>query len=255
MAICLISAISFISAEDFDDNLYSDASDDSDVSTSDDDVDVSDSGDDNNANEKVNLTVKVDWKDTSKSNRPNSITVYIKNGKGTVETVVLSSDDDWTKTVELDKNDAAGKEISYSVSSDQVSGYKDPVVTNQGNVFSITNELKESTTSDSNKNADNKLSSNDKEKNNTIVNNKTIINNTKIVNNTKNINKTTIVNNTTNLNNTNTTVLVKNHFKENPKNDSKNKTQQKLKNTGNPILILVVVIIIVAVAYYFYRKR
>ena len=138
MSIFLIGAVGFISAaDDFDDVV--DSSDDNVKGY----VDDSPVSDDNagSSNEKVKLTVTMNWKDNGGSNRPTSVTVYVKNGNNTVETVVLSKDNGWSKTIDVDKYDGSGNQISYSVSADKIGSYKEPVVKSNGNEFTITNEL------------------------------------------------------------------------------------------------------------------
>ena len=268
MSIFLIGAVSFISADDVDDyysseNYYS--GDDAVDSVQDpvaEDVQTSDTSNDNsqNSNEKVKLTVSVNWKDNNSPNRPTSVTVYIMKDGQKVETVVLSNGNGWNKTVEVNKFDGNGKEVSYSVSADRISGYNDPVVSKNGNEFTVTNELKqvslssplntlkENTSNVQNVSDDKNSSDEDKTVNNTniTVNNKTI-NNTTI--NNKTINNTTI-----NKKVINNTVVNNKNINKTPK-DNKDKQKKSLLNTGNPILILVIVIIVVAVAYYFYSKR
>lgn len=82
----MIGAVGFISAtDDFDDVV------DSSNDYVDGYVDDSPVSDDNagSSNEKVKLTVTMNWKDNGGSNRPTSVTVYVKNGNNTVETVVF----------------------------------------------------------------------------------------------------------------------------------------------------------------------
>ena len=264
LSIFMIGAVSFISASDIDDDLVGSGADDV-VDTSD---DVVVQGTSSNSNDKVNLTISMKWNDNNGPNRPSSVTVYVKNGDKQVESVVLSSANGWTKTVAVDKYDSSGKQISYSVSADKISMYKDPVVTKNGNSFVITNELKEvlsasntnnvvkENNSSNTSNATNDTDSNKTDSNSTGTDNKTINNNT--INN-KTVNNVTINNktiNNTNVNNTTVnSVLIKKPPAKEVKNDTDKQKKNPLKNTGNPILILVVVIIVIAVAYYFYSKR
>ncbi|MEE0939278.1 Cna B-type domain-containing protein [Methanobrevibacter sp.] len=264
LSIFMIGAVSFISASDIDDDLVGSGADDV-VDTSD---DVVVQGTSSNSNDKVNLTISMKWNDNNGPNRPSSVTVYVKNGDKQVESVVLSSANGWTKTVDVDKYDSSGKQISYSVSADKISMYKDPVVTKNGNSFVITNELKEvlsasntnnvvkENNSSNTSNATNDTDSNKTDSNSTGTDNKTINNNT--INN-KTVNNVTINNktiNNTNVNNTTVnSVLIKKPPAKEVKNDTDKQKKNPLKNTGNPILILVVVIIVIAVAYYFYSKR
>lgn len=264
LSIFMIGAVSFISASDIDDDLVGSGADDV-VDTSD---DVVVQGTSSNSNDKVNLTISMKWNDNNGPNRPSSVTVYVKNGDKQVESVVLSSANGWTKTVDVDKYDSSGKQISYSVSADKISMYNDPVVTKNGNSFVITNELKEvlsasntnnvvkENNSSNTSNATNDTDSNKTDSNSTGTDNKTINNNT--INN-KTVNNVTINNktiNNTNVNNTTVnSVLIKKPPAKEVKNDTDKQKKNPLKNTGNPILILVVVIIVIAVAYYFYSKR
>lgn len=264
LSIFMIGAVSFISASDIDDDLVGSGADDV-VDTSD---DVVVQGTSSNSNDKVNLKISMKWNDNNGPNRPSSVTVYVKNGDKQVESVVLSSANGWTKTVDVDKYDSSGKQISYSVSADKISMYKDPVVTKNGNSFVITNELKEvlsasntnnvvkENNSSNTSNATNDTDSNKTDSNSTGTDNKTINNNT--INN-KTVNNVTINNktiNNTNVNNTTVnSVLIKKPPAKEVKNDTDKQKKNPLKNTGNPILILVVVIIVIAVAYYFYSKR
>lgn len=252
LSIFMIGAVSFISASDIDDDLVGSGA-----------ADVVVQGTSSNSNDKVNLKISMKWNDNNGPNRPSSVTVYVKNGDKQVESVVLSSANGWTKTVDVDKYDSSGKQISYSVSADKISMYKDPVVTKNGNSFVITNELKEvlsasntnnvvkENNSSNTSNATNDTDSNKTDSNSTGTDNKTI--NNKTVNNVT-INNKTI--NNTNVNNTTVnSVLIKKPPAKEVKNDTDKQKKNPLKNTGNPILILVVVIIVIAVAYYFYSKR
>lgn len=267
MSIFLIGAVNFISADDVDGYSGNDAVGSVEDSVAD-NVQTSDDSNDNSQNvgEKVNLTIKLDWKDQNSPNRPTSVTVYVMKDGQKVESVVLSNENGWTKSVEVNKFDDSGKEISYSVSADRIGSYKDPAVSKNGDEFTVTNELnqvlssspqdtlKENSSDVQNVSDDDKNSSDeDKTVNNTniTVNNKTI-NNTTI--NNKTINNTTINNkiiNNTVVNNKN----INKTPKDAPKKDNKDKQKKSLLNTGNPILILIIVIIVVAVAYYFYSKR
>lgn len=252
LSIFMIGAVSFISASDIDDDLVGSGA-----------ADVVVQGTSSNSNDKVNLKISMKWNDNNGPNRPSSVTVYVKNGDKQVESVVLSSANGWTKTVDVDKYDSSGKQISYSVSADKISMYKDPVVTKNGNSFVIKNELKEvlsasntnnvvkENNSSNTSNATNDTDSNKTDSNSTGTDNKTI--NNKTVNNVT-INNKTI--NNTNVNNTTVnSVLIKKPPAKEVKNDTDKQKKNPLKNTGNPILILVVVIIVIAVAYYFYSKR
>ena len=266
MSIFLVGAVSFISASDIDDDVVDMGVDDV-VDTSN-DVVVQDTSGGGSSSDKVKLTISMKWNDNNSPNRPSSVTVYVKNGDNLVESVVLSRDNGWTKTVDVSKYDSSGKQISYSVSADKISMYKDPVVTKNGNSFVITNELKEvlsasntnnvvkENNSSNTSNATNDTDSNKTDSNSTGTDNKTINNNT--INN-KTVNNVTINNktiNNTNVNNTTVnSVLIKKPPAKEVKNDTDKQKKNPLKNTGNPILILVVVIIVIAVAYYFYSKR
>ena len=238
MSIFLIGAVGFISAaDDFDDVV--DSSDDN-VNGYVDDSPVSDDNT-GSSNEKVKLTVTMNWKDNGGSNRPTSVTVYVKNGNNTVETVVLSKDNGWSKTIDVDKYDGSGNQISYSVSADKIGSYKEPVVKSNGNEFTITNELSGVLSSSNTDVVKDNKTDNGKKTDKTTNNNLTNIT----------INKNTNVNNTT-VNQ----VILKKSPNETHKNDTKKQDQKKpLQNTGNPLLILVVAIVIVGVAYYFYSKR
>ena len=269
MSIFLIGAVSFISAaDDFD--VVVDSSDDSVDSYVDDSVDDNHVSNDNAAssNEKVKLTVTMNWKDNGGSNRPTSVTVYVKNGDNTVETVVLSKDNGWSKTIDVNKYDGSGNQISYSVSADKIGSYKNPVVESNGNNFTITNELNGVLSSSNNDvvKQNNSINNGDNGTDNgTDENNTSDDNQTSDDNKTDNGNKTNVTNNNstnitinknTNVNNTTINQVILKKPKETPKNDSKKEDQKKpLLNTGNPLLILVVAIIIVGVAYYFYSKR
>lgn len=268
MSIFLIGAVGFISAtDDFDDVV------DSSNDYVDGYVDDSPVSDDNagSSNEKVKLTVTMNWKDNGGSNRPTSVTVYVKNGNNTVETVVLSKDNGWSKTIDVDKYDGSGNQISYSVSADKIGSYKEPVVKSNGSVFTITNELSGGVLSSSNtdvvkennsNNSVNNGTDNSTDDNGTADENKTSednkTDNGKKTDKTTNNNSTNItINKNTNVNNTTINqVILKKSPNENHKNDTKKQDQKKpLHNTGNPLLILVVAIVIVGVAYYFYSKR
>ena len=244
LSIFMIGAVSFISASDIDDDVVDMGVDDV-VDTSN-DVVVQDTSGGGSSSDKVKLTISMKGNDNNSPNRANG----------------------WTKTVDVDKYDSSGKQISYSVSADKISMYKDPVVTKNGSSFVITNELKEvlsasntnnvvkENNSSNTSNATNDTDSNKTDSNSTGTDNKTINNNT--INN-KTVNNVTINNktiNNTNVNNTTVnSVLIKKPPAKEVKNDTDKQKKNPLKNTGNPILILVVVIIVIAVAYYFYSKR
>lgn len=263
MSIFLVGAVSFISASDIDDDVVDMGVDDV-VDTSN-DVVVQDTSGGGSSSDKVKLTISMKWNDNNSPNRPSSVTVYVKNGDNLVESVVLSRDNGWTKTVDVSKYDSSGKQISYSVSTDKISMYNDPVVTKNDNNFVITYELKQvlsasnqnnvvkvDNSSQNNSNATNGTDTNKTDSNSTGTDNKTV--NNKTINNGTVNNKT--VNNNTKVNNTTVnSVLVKKPPAKEVKNDTNKTKKNPLKNTGNPILILVIVIIVIAVAYYFYSKR
>lgn len=268
MSIFLIGAVSFISAADEIDDVVDVPDENAAVSSEDVAVETPSNENSVNVNEKVTLTISIDWKDNNSPNRPTSITVFVMDGNKKVETVVLSSNNNWSKTVELDKYDVNGNEINYSVSQDRIGSYNNPVISKNDNSFKITNELKEVLSSSSpqntlkENNSDNGSSDNQTQENtsdnnsteNKTVNNNTIINNT--VNNNTIINKT-IVKNNTSINNTtiNNVLLKKPVHKDVPKKDSKDNKNNILRHAGNPILILLVAVIVAGVAYYFYNKR
>lgn len=268
MSIFLIGAVSFISAADEIDDVVDVPDENAAVSSEDVAVETPSNENSVNVNEKVTLTISIDWKDNNSPNRPTSITVFVMDGNKKVETVVLSSNNNWSKTVELDKYDVNGNEINYSVSQDRIGSYNNPVISKNDNSFKITNELKEVLSSSSPQNtlkennsdngsADNQTQENTSDNNSTenkTVNNNTIINNT--VNNNTIINKT-IVKNNTSINNTtiNNVLLKKPVHKDVPKKDSKDNKNNILRHAGNPILILLVAVIVAGVAYYFYNKR
>ena len=268
MSIFLIGAVGFISAaDDFDDVV--DSSDDNVKGY----VDDSPVSDDNagSSNEKVKLTVTMNWKDNGGSNRPTSVTDNIKNGDNTVETVVLSKDNGWSKTIDVDKYDGSGNQISYSVSADKIGSYKEPVVKSNGNEFTITNELsgvlsssntdvvKENNSNNSvNNGTDNSTDDNGTaDENKTSEDNKT--DNGKKTDKTTNNNLTNItINKNTNVNNTNvggsgsTTTTLNTNVQNEANNTNTDEDKNSLAYTGvadNSALAVMIVLGVIATIY------
>ncbi len=280
-SIFLISAVSVISADDFDDysdDYSADSIGDSGYSGGDDytdDTTTQDSNTDSTSevkNEKITLTIKGLWDDNKYVKRPNSFVVHIKNGDQVVKTVTLKKEDNWEITADVDKYDSNGKEIKYSLDVEKISGYKTPVVTKTGNTFKIFNDIVDVKKLGSNKGTNdisdsksvkelqNKISphksnaapatqsNSDKNTSKDLKNNSTKKNITNNTNKTNNANKTKT--NKTNVTANNTTAPTIIYINNNSNADSSN----FLKNAGNPILILVIVIIIIGVVVYV-RKR
>ena len=91
----------------------------------------------NTNTEKVNVPVKKEWVGP----KTNSVTVHLlADGTDTGKTVTLSDANSWTDTFSgLDKYNADGTEIVYSVKEDEVSGYTSEVTGDATTGFTITN--------------------------------------------------------------------------------------------------------------------
>ncbi len=75
------------------------------------------------------------WLDDESADRPDIITVQVKNGEEIVQSLEVTAEDDWSYTFkDLPKYDKAGKEINYSINEKAVDGYKTII-----NGFDITN--------------------------------------------------------------------------------------------------------------------
>lgn len=76
-------------------------------------------------NHYTNVAVEKEWDDFNSSRRPDAVTVnLLKNGTKT-ETKKITADMGWKYTFKnLDKYDAAGKEIKYTVTEEKVPGYE-----------------------------------------------------------------------------------------------------------------------------------
>jgi hypothetical protein len=84
-------------------------------------------------------TVTKVWNDSnSTADRPDSVTInLLANGTATGKTVVLNDDNNWTYTwTNLEKTNAAGEAITYSVTEDAVAGYT-AVITPYNNAASV----------------------------------------------------------------------------------------------------------------------
>lgn len=68
-----------------------------------------------NKKEKISLKIDKEWIDTYQDLRPDSIEVVILNGDKEVKKVNILKEENWTKTVELDKYDEDGNEITYDL--------------------------------------------------------------------------------------------------------------------------------------------
>jgi hypothetical protein len=68
-----------------------------------------------NKKEKISLKIDKEWIDTYEDLRPDSIEVVILNGDKEVKKVNISKEENWTKTIELDKYDEDGNEITYDL--------------------------------------------------------------------------------------------------------------------------------------------
>ena len=91
----------------------------------------------NTNTEKVNVPVKKEWVGPKTS----SVTVHLlADGTDTGKTVTLSDANSWTDSFSgLDKYNADGTEIVYSVKEDEVSGYTSEVTGDATTGFTITN--------------------------------------------------------------------------------------------------------------------
>ncbi len=74
----------------------------------------------------TNVAVEKTWDDSNSSRRPDAVTVnLLKNGTKT-ETKKITADMGWKYTFKnLDKYDAAGKEIKYTVTEEKIPGYEE----------------------------------------------------------------------------------------------------------------------------------
>lgn len=77
------------------------------------------------SDEKVTISGTKTWRHGSNpvTGRPESITVYIKNGDTTVVTKEVTAEDHWKWTFKLPKYDGYGNEIGYTVDEGDISGY------------------------------------------------------------------------------------------------------------------------------------
>ncbi len=94
--------------------------------------------------EKVSIPVKKIWvdNDNADGNRPKSITVFLKADDQPVDSAVLNEANGWAYTFEgLDKTDADGKEIVYTISEVEV-----PMYTSTIEGYVITNTYAPETT-------------------------------------------------------------------------------------------------------------
>ena len=91
----------------------------------------------NTNTEKVNVPVKKEWVGP----KTNSVTVHLlADGTDTGKTVTLSDANSWTDSFSgLDKYNADGTEIVYTVKEDEVSGYTSEVTGDTTTGFTITN--------------------------------------------------------------------------------------------------------------------
>ncbi|MCD7894245.1 MAG: Cna B-type domain-containing protein [Erysipelotrichaceae bacterium] len=98
---------------------------------------------------ETEISVTKNWDNNGytdeESLRPDSITVYLKNGDDIVASKIITPDSNglWTYTFEnLPKYDKDGKEIAYEVSEEALAGYDSQVSGNATNGYVITNTLK-----------------------------------------------------------------------------------------------------------------
>ena len=281
MSIVLIGTLGFLSAEDVNDSSTSNVDVLEAVDDSNDVEQSTDTNDGENTNyvestEKVDVMVKMVWEDNNNPKRPKSVNVdIIKDGK-VVKSIVLSSENQWAETVNLDKSD------DYSVQVDPIDGYKDPVVSKiSGTEFKITASIKESLSKSNTQNivqdGENTNGKGDTPDNGPAGNNQNNGTDDKPDNNNQNDNNTPIVISTQN-NNTNTTnstgnanvssndtnktpnqIFVKKPVKKAPVQNqkvTKNETQKKIIRTvGNPIFLLLVALGLVGVGTYLRRRN
>ena len=91
--------------------------------------------------EKVSLKLTKVWEDGDDFDkiRPNSVSVILYANEEEKETIILSADEGWTKTIEgLDKY-KDGKEIVYSLKETEVKDYSSKIIGNISEGFLITN--------------------------------------------------------------------------------------------------------------------
>ena len=243
VSIFLLSAISFVSAQE-----------------------TSDSGN----TVSHSFSVKINWDDNGQTNaRPDSIKVdLMKNGK-VIDTKTLTKSNSWSVTFNVaEEGNFAVKEVT------KLSGYSSTVKNGPNNEFEIKYTLKDNTSNEPQDadSAENTLTAivieesvvdNNNETQNSTDNNATnntnnntnntpttnnATNNTNIINNTTNI---TPVNNNTDINNTTNNTPIKNHTtKIIPKKEDKKPiiTKTKLMQAGIPIMVLIVAIVIAIIA-------
>ena len=97
--------------------------------------------------EKITISGKKTWKhgDNPKVNRPTSITVLLKNGSKTVEQKTVTASNGWKWSFTVDKYDANGKTIKYTIDEKKVKDYGKKV-----NGYNITNTFGEGDADDPN---------------------------------------------------------------------------------------------------------
>jgi len=91
--------------------------------------------------ELINIPVTKVWEDSNNQDgiRPDSITVNLKNGDTTVETITLNKANSWTHTFSNLPKKSNGTDINYTIEEISVEGYETKVTGDKGTGYTITN--------------------------------------------------------------------------------------------------------------------
>ncbi|HII08406.1 MAG TPA: Cna B-type domain-containing protein, partial [Methanosphaera sp.] len=95
-----------------------------------------------------NINVSKVWNDSDNNDdkRPESVTVYLYDDEGQVDSAVLNAQNDWRATFENLPVNKDGKQITYTVSEANVEGYNSTVVDCCGNFKLINTYIPVNTT-------------------------------------------------------------------------------------------------------------
>ncbi len=84
-----------------------------------------------NTQERTELSGIKTWLDNNSEDRPETITVQVKNGDSVVQETAVTADDEWRYTfTDLPKYDKEGNEITYTVDEIDVEGYEKSIEEN-----------------------------------------------------------------------------------------------------------------------------
>jgi pilin isopeptide linkage protein len=89
--------------------------------------------------EEITVSGTKTWNHGDNPNRPDSVTVQVKNGGTVIAEKTVAAADNWKYSFTLPKYDADGKEIRYTIDEVEVSGYSKAV-----NGYDLTNTFNES---------------------------------------------------------------------------------------------------------------